>query len=245
MLLTSSPPAPTVGAIEHSPKSKGAFVVLDSGVNYLPLLVSSLTHADVLVLDPDRDGIEQITAALSARQAVSSLHIVSHGTPGQLLLGNAQLDFESLGQYAEQLETWADKLQGKDVLLYGCQVAKGAMGYLFLQQLRQLTGANLAASEQRVGRMGDRANWSLNTRLGEVNTPLIFSQSLQASYPGHFDPVVDFSINTNTVIESEGTPVTFNFRLSEPPPEGGTVIRWEGSIPQAINQLDLFALTTQ
>ncbi|MEL6554548.1 MAG: DUF4347 domain-containing protein, partial [Cyanobacteria bacterium J06621_11] len=239
MLLTSSTLTAQVSSIE---KSK-AFVVLDSGIDNLPLLVSHLSHADVLILNPAKDSIEQITTAIAARQSVSSLHIVSHGTPGQLRLGNSYLGFNSLGRYADQLMSWADKLQGKDILLYGCQVAKGVMGHLFLQQLHQLTGANIAASTARVGRVGDRTNWTLDAQFGAVNTPVAFSEQLQATYAGHFDPVVDFSANTDTLIESEGTPFSFNFTLSEPPPEGGTVVRFEADQPQAINQWDLFQIS--
>ena len=238
MLLTSSTLTTKVSSIDKS----RAFVVLDSGIDNLPLLVSHLSHADVLVLDSSQDGIEQITAALAARQSVSSLHIVSHGMPGQLLLGNSKLGFNSLEYYTDQLMSWADKLKGKDVLLYGCQVAKGAMGHLFLQQLHQLTGANIAASTTSVGRVTGRTDWTLDAHLGNVSTSVVFSEELQATYTGHFDPVVDFSVSTDTLIESEGTPFSFIFELSEPPPEGGTVVRFEADTPQAINQWNLFAL---
>ena len=150
MILTLSAPTESVAFTGNRKASHEALVVLDSGIDYLPFLASSLPCANILILNPEQDGIEQITKAIATRDSISSLHIISHGTPGQLLLGNSKLNFDSVGRYASQLTAWADKLAGKDLLLYGCQVAKGAMGYLFLQQLRQLTGANLAASENRV-----------------------------------------------------------------------------------------------
>ncbi|MGD1898993.1 MAG: DUF4347 domain-containing protein, partial [Phormidesmis sp.] len=239
MLLTSSTLTAKVSSIEQS----RAFVVLDSGIDNLPLLVSHLSHADVLVLDSSLDGIDQITAALAARPSVSSLHIVSHGMPGQLQLGNNNLSFSRLEHYTDRLMSWANKLEGKDILLYGCQVAKGAIGHLFLQQLQQLTGANIAASTTPVGRLEGHTDWTLDARLGNVSTPVVFSEDLQATYAGHFEPVVDFSVSTDTLIESEGTPFSFIFELSEPPPEGGTVVRFEADQPQAINQWDLFSLS--
>jgi broad specificity phosphatase PhoE len=237
MLLTSSSPIrQTRGGSSCRP-----LVILDARVDDLHQLVYDLGSADVLVLDPATDGIEQITAALQARGAVPSLHIVSHGASAEVQLGKTRLNLETLERYAESLRTWAETLQGGDVLLYGCRVAEGALGYLFLQQLHQLTGANLAASEQRVGRVGHKRNWVLETRVGEVQTPLIFSGQLQASYSGRFE-TVNFSISTDRLIESEGTPFSFNFSVDGPIPPGGSVVRLEGSIPQAINQLNLFEL---
>ena len=95
-----------------------------------------------------------------------------------------------------------------------------------------------------MGRTGQHTNWTLDTQIGDITSPLIFSEAFQASYPSNFDPVVDFSLSTDTLIESEGTPFSFIFELSEPPPPGGTVIRFESTTPQAINQLDLFSLST-
>ena len=63
-------------------------------------------------------------------------------------LEKTRLNLETLERYAKSLQTWGEILRGRDILLYGCRVAEGALGYLFLQQLHQLTGANLAASEK-------------------------------------------------------------------------------------------------
>ncbi|MDB9529335.1 Ig-like domain-containing protein [Oscillatoria sp. CS-180] len=237
MLLTSS----TFADVRDDRVPKQAFVILDARVNDLPALLADLHSTNVLVLDSAIDGIEQITAALEEHQAISSLHIVSHGAPGSLQLGNTQLTLENLAQYAEQLQTWATVLHGQDVLLYGCQVARGAMGHLFLQQLHQFTGANIAASSDRVGRVGSERNWTLEAQVGTVNAQSIFSPQLQHSYTGHFE-TVNFSTNTDTLIESEGTLYSFNFDVDGDIPEGGSVVRLEGSIPQAINQLNLFLL---
>ena len=238
MLLTSS--APTDARSDRA--SDQALVVLDAHVEDIPQLIADLPSTHVLVLDSADDGIEQITSALQTHQAVSSLHIISHGTSGCLTLGNTQLSWQTVSYYTEQLQAWAQVLQGRDILLYGCQVAKGTIGHVFLQQLHQLTGANIAASSQRVGRVGAGHHWTLETHIGQVETAPIFSSHLQQTYAGHFE-TVNFSISTDTLIESEGTPFSFNFSVDGEIPPGGSVVRLEGSIPQAINQLNLFALS--
>ncbi|MEM6598719.1 MAG: DUF4347 domain-containing protein, partial [Cyanobacteria bacterium P01_C01_bin.69] len=227
--------------------TQNTLVVIDSGVANISALVTDATkaQADILLLSAGDDAITQITEALAGYNNLSSLHIVSHGTPGCLHLGNTQLSFETLNQHGDSISSWAASLKGKEILLYGCQVAKGAMGHLFVQQLQQLTGANIAASTDRIGRVGDRTNWFLNTQLGNVQTPIVFSADLQATYAGHFDPVVDFSVNTDVVVEEEGTLFQFIFELSEAPPSGGTKVALQAINPdgslnrQALNQWNL------
>ncbi|MEM1370542.1 MAG: DUF4347 domain-containing protein, partial [Cyanobacteria bacterium P01_H01_bin.15] len=237
MLLTS--PIVTESAGDRA--SDSAFLVLDARVDDLSLLLADLSSQDVLVLDPAIDGIAQITAALAARPTISSLHIVSHGAAGSLQLGSTQLHLGNLDRYAEQLQKWAPVLNGQDILLYGCQVAKGAMGHLFLQQLHQLTGANIAASSQKVGQVSIHQNWILETQVGDVVTPTVFSSELQQSYTAHFANV-DFSATPDTLIESEGTPYTFNFKVDEAIPPGENVtVRIEGDRPQAAND-ELFLI---
>jgi len=226
---------------QRRPALESALVILDPKVDDLSQLRADLLTQDVLVLDPAIDGIEQITVALQSRQSISSLHIISHGSPGCLEIGSTRLTLENLAQYSDSLQTWSKVLSGQDLLLYGCQVAKGALGYLFLRQLHQLTKANLAASVERVGRVDSHQNWTLETQVGQVKTQPIFSPQLQQSYIGHFE-TVNFSLSTDTVIESEGTPFSFNFTVDGPIPAGGSIVRLEGSIPQAINQWDLFQL---
>jgi len=214
-------------------------VVVDPNVQDLQLLVKDiLPRARVLLLDKERDGIEQVTQALTQFSTLEQLHILSHGSPGNVFLGSSQLNLKTIGRYSQLLCSWADWLKNSDILLYGCRVGQGKAGGLLLQKLQKLTGANLAAATARVG----HGHWDLDVQLGDITSEVIVSRSLQQSYSGYFDPVVSFSLSSDTAIESENTVLTWNFTLSEPPPTGGTVIRLEGSPEQAINQWDLFQL---
>ena len=234
-------------------KTSNALILIDGNVKDVQLLKADLNsnldiEVDVLVLDTQADGIEQINEVLkqykNSSSSISSIHIVSHGSPGCLYLGNTQLNKATLNRHSEQIKTWSQILQGTDILLYGCNLAQGALGQLFLQQLYQLTGANIAASSHVVGHQDFKGTWNLDTFIGNPRTPVIFSQELQETYQGYFDPEVSFSLSADTLVESEGTPFSFNFSLSEPPPAEGTVIRLEGSIAQAINQWDVFQIST-
>ncbi|WP_299486276.1 DUF4347 domain-containing protein [Acaryochloris sp. IP29b_bin.137] len=231
--------APTTPRIQNA----NELVVFDSHIEDLSQLVASLPDSsDVLVLSPNRNGIEQITDVLRNQSTQINLHLIAHGGPGNLQLGNTQLSLESLNHYASTLKTWAHALQGSDVLIYGCNVAQGALGHLFLQQFHQLTGANLAASTKAVGYVSHQAQWTLDVQIGQLKTPIIFDDHIQQSYRGNFE-TVNFSVSTTTLVESEGTPFSFNFTVDGPIPAGGSIVRLAANQPQAINQWNLFALS--
>ncbi len=223
-------------------------VVIDSAVAWQSALLAGLPlSAEVLVLSSDRDGVEQITEALRGQGSVASLHIVAHGAPGSIRLGNGELGVAALEVHAEQVRAWSSVLEGRDLLIYGCRVAEGADGGRFLEQLRALTGANTAASEHRVGRDGPVSNWTLEAQLGSVTTPVAFSEDVRVRYPGHFETVT-FSLNSDTMVEDENTPISFNFDIEGEIPPGGTVVRLQAETPagqlitNAISQWDVFQL---
>ena len=99
--------------------TQNTLVVIDSGVANISALVTDATkaQADVLLLSAGDDAIAQITEALADYNSLSSLHIVSHGTPGCLHLGNTQLSFETLHQHGDSISSWAAMLKGKELLL--------------------------------------------------------------------------------------------------------------------------------
>ena len=78
-----------------------------------------------MVLDATQDGIEQIAQVL-AGDRFREIHIFSHGTPGCLYLGNAQLSLETLDRYTRLLQTEFASISS--LFLYGCNVAAGDAG---------------------------------------------------------------------------------------------------------------------
>src|SRR5690606_7436752 len=51
---------------------------------------------DVIVIQSDEDGLARITTELQQRHDVNAVHIISHGDPSGLALGNGRLDAASL-----------------------------------------------------------------------------------------------------------------------------------------------------
>ncbi len=131
-------------------------VIIDPQVDDYQTLAAGIAPAsEVHILDPDRDGIAQITEILSP--GCSSLHIISHGTPGTLYLGNSILNRQTLGNYAPQLQQWAlDQLY-----IYGCEVAAGIEGQQFLQQLHEQLPIAIYANPHPTGNSALGGTWTL------------------------------------------------------------------------------------
>lgn len=71
---------------------------------YQQLLDGISPNIEVIVLDPARDGVEQMAEALAGRTGIDAIHIISHGAQAELMLGTAHLTIESMnGAYADEL----------------------------------------------------------------------------------------------------------------------------------------------
>ena len=234
--MSDFPALSNQSAIQRDSSGDRALAIIDSRIDNIEFLIAETKPGtEILVLHPHSDGVSQIDAALKSHSNISSLHLIAHGSPGCLYLGNIQLSSDTLTKYSSKLKLWSETLNNKDVLIYGCEVAQGQIGKSFLQQLHQLTGANLAASVAKVGYIAETINWELSTCIGKITTDIVFSSYLQTNYRGHFAEV-SFNVEPDVGIETEGTEVTFNFALDEAPPPEGTVVVLNASEPSSINR---------
>ncbi|MEG4343084.1 DUF4347 domain-containing protein, partial [Microcoleus sp. A003_D6] len=162
--------------------SGSAIAFIDTQVpNYQSLVAGVTPGTEVVVLDGNRDAIDQITQILALRTNIDSIHIVSHGAPGSLQLGGGSLSLDNLEAYSEKLRQWRSAFTlGADILIYGCNVALSAIA--FIQRIAQLTNANVAASQNLTGSVAKGGDWELEVRTGEINTPLVFEAEVLAGY---------------------------------------------------------------
>ncbi|MEH2074483.1 MAG: putative Ig domain-containing protein [Nostoc sp.] len=151
--------------------------------DYQSLVMGVLPDTFVVVLDANQDGIKQISQVLESHQGITSLHIVSHGVPGCIYLGNTQLSYETLNHYAADLMGWANALsEDAQLLLYGCNVAQTEPGVLFIRCLSELTGAVVAASNDLTGNAALGGDWELEVSTGDIVPHLAFGQKVIAAY---------------------------------------------------------------
>ncbi|MDJ0713196.1 MAG: DUF4347 domain-containing protein [Prochloraceae cyanobacterium] len=82
-------------------------LLIDTKVeNYQFLVAGVVDGTEVIIIDPAKDRIKQINNALHKFSNLNSIHIVSHGSPGCLYLGNTELSLNTLNRYAKDLKTW-------------------------------------------------------------------------------------------------------------------------------------------
>jgi maleate cis-trans isomerase len=160
-------------------------VFIDPAVEeYQKLAINIIGNAKVIILDPYRDGVKQIGQTLDSFSALESIHVISHGQPGCLQLGMADLTVDTLNYYTTYLQRWSKALAPDgNILLYGCCVAAGELGERFIHTLHKLTQAAIAASTTLTGAAALGGNWNLDAKIGEIHAPLAFRQEILDCYP--------------------------------------------------------------
>lgn len=168
-------------------ETKNEIVFVDSDVeDYQTLIDDIISHAktgvtfEVLLLDRNQDGIAQITDALSHRQNLDSVHLISHGSDGSIDIGNNQLNFQTLTQYQTQIKSWGDAFSvDGDFLIYGCNVAETQFGQSFINYLSGLTNVDIAASTDSTGSSKLGADWNLEYQTGSIEVKNTISLAAQ------------------------------------------------------------------
>ena len=173
-------------AFDDSIQQTLELVFIDAEISNLDQMIADLQMAnandqtrilEVVVLDSKRDGIAQITSALLQYNGIDGIHIVSHGSDGQVQLGSTTLSLDNLDSYRSAISAWQYSMSEEaDILIYGCNVAATADGQLLLNELSTLTDSDVAASENLTGATdpggdsGQVGDWHFEYIIGEVTT---------------------------------------------------------------------------
>ncbi|MCK5405687.1 MAG: DUF4347 domain-containing protein, partial [Desulfobulbaceae bacterium] len=154
LLKDFTPPAVT------SPEE---LVFIDPGVEDVQTLLAGISsEAEIVFLEPDRDGVLQVSEILSKYSGIEAIHILSHGEAGSFSLGGTELSSDTISEYASHLQSWAASLtENADILIYSCNVAANEAGVAFVAELSALTGADVAASEDLTGSAAEGGDWEL------------------------------------------------------------------------------------
>jgi VCBS repeat-containing protein len=181
-----------------APKTS-ALLFIDARLDDAQSLAAAATAGTEVHLLRSPDAMAEITQTLLGRSGIESLQIVSHGKSGGLRLGESWLDAQNLPGYVGALKSWGAALsENADILLYGCNVGQNPAGAGFVSLLAEVTGADVAASDDVTGAGGD---WDLEVRSGRIETIIgITHQALQA-YRGQLNLVEDTSITLPAVLD--------------------------------------------
>ncbi len=160
-------------------------VFVDDHVNdYQALLKGIDPDATVVLLDSDKDGVDQIAQTVAQYAHVDAIHIISHGDQGTLHVGSSVLDKASMqGQYAGRFAQIGQHLsQDADILIYGCNFGRDEVGEGVIQLLSKLTGADVAASNNFTGAANLGGDWELENKFGQIESRIIINDQVQQSY---------------------------------------------------------------
>ncbi|MEG4303567.1 S8 family serine peptidase [Microcoleus sp. D3_18a_C4] len=182
--------APTAVSLKSMTQlSSKAIAFIDAAVPDPQTLIDGvIPETEVIKLETNRNGLEQIAEALQGNK-FSIIHIIAHGQPGCVQLGNVELSWENLsyraGNFVQAVQAWARSLTpNAEIMIYGCNVGQGNIGKAFVNSLRQLTGASVAASENLTGCAAKGGDWELTVTAGTIKAGLAFRPEAIAAY-GH------------------------------------------------------------
>ena len=154
--------------IENS-NSRKEIVFIDSGVdNYQTIADAIDSSKSIYLIDSNENGFTKMQNVLQDQSDIDAVHIIGHASTGQVVLGNSILNADTINSFSSTLQSIGSSLtQNGDLLFYGCNLAQGEQGKLLLQQIGNITQADIAASEDITGQGGD---WELEHNYGIVET---------------------------------------------------------------------------
>ena len=144
-------------------------VFIDKQVpDYEKLAKSFRKNVEINFIESNHDGFKKIEQTLENGKKYSAIHIIGHGSAGQILFGNSLLTNESIENYKSTLGSIGESLTKKgDILFYGCNIAANDKGEALLKKISNFTKADIAASNDLTGKGGD---WELEKKYGIVET---------------------------------------------------------------------------
>lgn len=184
-------------------------VVIDGSVkDYQTLLNQLPASTESVVLDTGKDGIVQLADYLKNRSNIDEIHFISHGRSGELQMGNTWLSNDNIQTKSGYLSRIGKSLsQRGDLLLYGCDLAKGKQGQEFVASIAKITGADVAASNNKTGATILGGDSVFETHLGLITTSSVIGADAWES----FGDVLLQSFSSGTLPLTDSGTANFSF----------------------------------
>jgi hypothetical protein len=175
-------------AVPQNPNATEILIVDPRVANWRTLAASVASNVQVIVIDPNRDGLAQVTHALEGRTGITALEFLTYGSSGQIELGRTTVTADSLAAHADEIASWRNSLADHaNILFWGCDVGAGTAGHTFLSVMHDLTGVDIGASTDRTGAAVLGGNWILEAATGPLTAGVPFSSAALAAYNNVLD----------------------------------------------------------
>ena len=212
-------------------------IFVDSSVEGHELILAELrnqafngTGLQVVLIDSNQDGIDQVNHWLDQlNQQFDAVHFVTHGTDGAFQLGSTLVDQQLLEQREGDFAAWRQWLNDEaDVLIYGCDLASSDDGKMLLQTLHEITGADMAGSEDVTGHSDLGGNWVLEFSIGQIDSQLVFSADVMANWFGTLDlNAIGNEVRVNTTTTGTQATMQYGGNAIAADSSGNYVVVWQ------------------
>ena len=168
-------------------------VFIDAAVQDYQTLVNAFdAETEVHIIQSNQDGFLEMQNYLVQENDVDAIHIIGHGSAGQIAFGTALLNESTLEEYKSSLSIIGASLTADgDILFYGCNIADGKTGETLINQIATITNADIAASDDVTGQGGD---WDLEKHTGIIETKNIVVEDYKYALDSYGVDSIDSSV---------------------------------------------------
>ncbi|SEI40600.1 Por secretion system C-terminal sorting domain-containing protein [Dyadobacter koreensis] len=151
-------------------KQKNVVIIDKSLQNYQQLVKASAVDAQVILVENSDQGLRNLQAKISELHNISRIHILTHGTSGNLVLARQQLNEHNLkefqGFWTALKKSFAS--EKSELMIYSCELASAATGKSFVDRLHEMLEIPVAGSEDNTGASSKGGNWDLEYTAGQI-----------------------------------------------------------------------------
>jgi uncharacterized delta-60 repeat protein/uncharacterized repeat protein (TIGR02059 family) len=168
-----------------SARNTQEILIADAQIENLNVLLAGVAPSvETWLVTPEQDALGLIFKALALPQ-VTRLHLLAHGTPGEIRFGGQAV---TAADFCQRFDGAAQR--DLEISFWSCRTGAGAAGQAFVQAVAAATGARVAATSDLVGAADKGGNWDLG-----VTAP--FSAEARAGFGGVLTaPVLNYSNTT-------------------------------------------------
>lgn len=166
-----------MSASQSGEQSRRELVLIDRRTpdadQLLSLLEQTTVEREIVWIENDHnlDDVADAIRDAAAGDAFDAIHLLSHGDELGFAIGSTRIDAGSIEALATNLDGWRDLFTADgDFLIYGCSVAETTAGQDLTSRLAELTGADVATSDDLTGHAALDGDWDLELSVGQIET---------------------------------------------------------------------------
>ncbi|MCF0074906.1 DUF4347 domain-containing protein [Dyadobacter sp. CY261] len=146
-------------------------VIIDKSLeDYQELARSSRQNTRVILVENTDTGFADLEKEIGTLHDVARLHILTHGTNGNFVLGRQQLNEDNINRFSRFWKAVSQSFASEksELLIYSCQLAGSRGGKSFVDRLHALLGVSVASSDDNTGSSESGGNWDLEYIAGRL-----------------------------------------------------------------------------